>query len=77
MGEDYGLLQLNWNKVEALPCRMEVNIESPTSKSIHSKTRMIHVGSLLSCDGKIIKGINRRLCMSRKDFEVLQSIWRH
>ena len=35
MGEEYGL-QLNWNKVEVLPCRMTVNFQSPNGENIHS-----------------------------------------
>ena len=38
---------------------------------------MVYLGSLLSSDGKIISKINRRLGMARKDFGVLQSIWKH
>jgi hypothetical protein len=38
---------------------------------------MVYLGSLLSSDGKIMSEISRRLGMARKDFEVLQSIWKH
>ena len=76
MGAEYGL-QLNWSKVEALPCRMKVNFESPTGESIHSKSSIVYLGSLLSSDGEIMTAIKRRLGIARKDFEVLQSIWRH
>ena len=38
---------------------------------------MVYLGSLLSSDGKIMTEINRRLGMARKDFEVLQRIWKH
>ena len=73
---DYGL-QLNWNKVEALPCRMNVQLQSPTGENIQSKQSMVYLSSLLSSDGKIMSETSRRLGMARKDFEVLQSIWKH
>ena len=76
MGEEYGL-QLNWNKIEALPCRMTVSFQSPTGENIQSKQSMLYLGSLLSADGKIMTEVNRRLGMVRKDFEVLQRIWKH
>ena len=38
---------------------------------------MVYLGSLLSADGKVMSEISRRLGMARKDFEVLQSIWKH
>ena len=76
VGAEYGL-QLNWNKVEALPCRMNVHFESPSGENIQSKTSMVYLGSLFSSDGKIKSEISRRMGMARKDFEVLQSIWKH
>ena len=76
IGKEYGL-QLNWNKVEALPCRMTVRMTSPFDENIQSRSSIICLGSLLSADGQIMSEINRRLGMAAKDFKILQSVWSH
>ena len=46
------LAWLNWNKVEALPCRMNDRIESPTGQCIQTKQSIVYLGTLLCSDGK-------------------------
>ena len=42
IGKEYGL-QLNWNEVEALPCRMNVHITSPFGENIQCKSSMVYL----------------------------------
>ena len=75
-GRIYGV-QLNWNKLEALPVRCEARIKTPNGDLVVSKESLVYLGSFLCDNGSIGPELNKRLGAARAEFETLSRVWNH
>ena len=72
VGAEYGLA-FNWDKLEMMAVKQEVQILKFDGSPVKCKGNIIYLGSLLSSDGRVNTEISRRLDMAQEKLQLLES----
>ena len=75
-GRRYGL-ELNWDKTLHMKIRSAEDFPTPDGGIIKSVRQAVYLGGLISCDGRAMAEVTRRLGEGGQIFAKLESVWKH
>ena len=74
-GRRYGL-ELNWSKTVQMQVSTASRVTQPNGENIKSVREAVYLGGLLTCDGRAVREITRRIGEASRSFSSLESVWK-